>query len=296
MTNESPRRGQNTAGAIGFEHQQLTARTMSYQPQNANETACQFLRLILPEQGHYVAMIVESEQRRHNEFAQTIERLWEIIKEADRAGYTAYHACASFREAIRDPRAVPRAQRRFGRTKRNAFGAKALWMDVDAGPDKPYQDHQAAESAVRLFCSATGLPTPLYVLSGLGLHVYWPLEQTLDAKSWGRYAHGLKALCVTHGLDADPARTADIASVLRTPGTHHRKAGVRLVQCGDLVGPYSVELFEILLSASADRVSKASAGLEALGPMPLHLVHFSNRESAKRSFVIFRYISRHLAR
>ena len=38
-------------------------------------------------------------------------------------------------------------------------------------------------------------------------------------ETWARYAHGLKILCVKHGLHADPTRTADISSVLRTPGT-----------------------------------------------------------------------------
>jgi len=43
--------------------------------QIADETACEFLRLILPGRGYYVAMIVESEKRKYNEFAATIEDL-----------------------------------------------------------------------------------------------------------------------------------------------------------------------------------------------------------------------------
>jgi hypothetical protein len=52
----------------------------------------------------------------------------------------------------------------------------------------------------------------------------------------------LKHLCVQHGFKADPARTADISSILRTPGTHNRKHGGeiedrRLVEDG----PYDVK-------------------------------------------------------
>src|SRR5262249_27850231 len=156
--------------------------------------------------------------------------LWQIIKAADTEGHTAYHACAAYKVARYDQRSTPPAQRRYGRTKQNARCAKAFWLDIDAGPGKPYSDSKTAAGAVAEFCEATGLPRPLIVLSGLGIHAYWPLVQTLDRETWENYARGLKALCVMHGLQADPARTADITSVLRTPGTRHRKAGIRPVQ------------------------------------------------------------------
>jgi hypothetical protein len=224
------------------------ASTRSGSP-SADDLASQFLQLILPDTGPYVAYIVEP-TRKYNRFAPTIEELWEIIKAADKAGHTAYHACASYKEARHDPKGTPQAQRRWGRTKYNAQGAKAFWLDIDAGPGKPYPDWQAAAGAVAEFCRATGLPQPIVVLSGLGVHVYWPLAKTLDPETWRRYARGLKALCVKHDLKGDPSRTADLTSVLRTPGTHHRKAGVRLVQCGELVGPYGFDQFAILVSVT----------------------------------------------
>jgi hypothetical protein len=116
--------------------------------QMTDDTACQFLRLILPARGHYAAMIVESERRKYNKFASTIEEFWEIIKQADRAVYTAYHACASYKQARHDPQGTPPAKRQYGRTKRNVLGAKSLWSDVDAGPGKPYADWRAAAEAV----------------------------------------------------------------------------------------------------------------------------------------------------
>ena len=200
--------------------------------------------------------------------------LWQKIKVANAAGCTAYHACASYREARYDPTGTLPSERRFGRTKRNAHGAKAFWLDIDAGPGKPYPDWRVAAHAVAEFCQATRLPRPLIVLSGLGLHVYWALVQTLDPEKWQRYASGLKALCVQHGLKADPARTADITSVLRTPGTHHRKLGIRLVYSSQLIGPYGLEQFAVLLSAEPvvrKAGSKKPRTENEFGPLPRHL-------------------------
>jgi len=239
----------------------------------SHERAREFLALILPEPGPYAAFIVESgSNRKRIVFASTTEELWEIIKAADIAGHTAYHACAGYKEARYDPRGTPPGQRRYGRTKHNARGAKALWLDVDAGPGKPYADWQAAARAVAEFCRVTGLPRPLVVLSGLGIHVYWPLVQTLDVQSWERHARGLKALCAKHGLHADPTRTADITSVLRAPGTHHRKGGIRLVQCGAFEGPYALEQFAVLLSVASEAYPKDSRTLHEFGPLPPYLV------------------------
>jgi AAA domain len=238
--------------------------------QTADETACAFLALILPEQGPYAAFIAK---RKYNRFASTIEELGEIIKVEDAAGHTVYHACAAYKEARHDPKGTPRAQRRYGRTQHNASCAKSFWLDVDAGPDKPYANWEAAAQAVATFCRATGLPTPLIVLSGLGIHVYWPLKEAVGPDTWERYARGLRSLCVEQGLHVDPTRTTDISSVLRTPGTHHRKEGVREVQCGPLVGPFELSTFDILLEYSEEHASRRSNKtiVELLGEPPEYL-------------------------
>jgi hypothetical protein len=259
-----------------FQQQNSTATPSPLQSsKSVDDLARQFLRLILPEKGPYALFIVEA-TRKYIRFAATILELWQKIKAADAAGNTAYHACAGYKEARYDPGGTPPAERRYGRTKQNVGCSKAFWLDIDAGPGKPYPDWQAAWQAVVTFCQATGLPVPSVVRSGLGIHVYWPLAQTLDPENWKRYARGLKALCVKHGLQADPTRTADITSVLRTPGTHHRKAGVRLVECGSLVGPYELKLFAVLLSAEpvgrdAAPKTKASNIQDELGPLPRYL-------------------------
>jgi putative DNA primase/helicase len=250
-----------------------------------DDTALEFLRLILPDRGPYVAMIVESKQRKYNKFASTIEALWEIIKAADSAGHTVYHACASFKEAKHDPRSTSPAQRQFGRTQCNASGAKALWLDVDAGPGKPYADWKEAAGAVAVFCQTTGLPPPLCIMSGSGWHVYWPLEQTLDPETWERYACGLQALCVKHGLHVDSHRTTDISSVLRTPGTHHRKKEIRQVQLGRWAGLFPIETFRVLLDESGEDSQKRSSGalINLSAELPAYLASRPRRNLAQRT-------------
>jgi hypothetical protein len=166
--NEDPHRIVADAAGDTVDQLQPKQSTKSFIPSQTSETvesaaelsvddvACKFLRLILPEHGPYVAMIVEAQGRKYNRFAATIDELWEIIKKADEAGCTAYHACSSFREAFNDPKGTPRAQRRLGRTKSNVLCAKSFWLDIDVGPGKPYADCLEAGKALAEFCKKSG--------------------------------------------------------------------------------------------------------------------------------------------
>jgi hypothetical protein len=209
----------------------------------------EFLRRVLPDEGWYCAWQLEGKR---NRFFRSAEDLAHFILDADEHGRTAYHAINSFQVATR-------------RTGENAAGARSFYLDLDAGPDKPYLDQPAAIAALRSFCGTLSLPSPTLVNSGHGLHVYWPLERTLDPATWRRYADGLKSLCVVHGLHADPARSSDIASILRTPGTHNRKNGAVVpVVAGLLTGPFQLEQFEVFKNAG--RISAQPTG-QRLSPL-----------------------------
>jgi hypothetical protein len=174
--NESPHRA--SPGAIGAEgqFQQSQSNKSSAQPQpetiatvghrqTTDGAARRFLRLILPEDGPYIAHVKKQNGRKYNVFASTIFELSKIIKSADDAGHTVYHACANFREARHDPKGTPRAQRQYGRTKRNARRAQALWIDVDAGPEKPFETQ--TRHGRRLSSSAKLLACPSLWWSGV---------------------------------------------------------------------------------------------------------------------------------
>jgi hypothetical protein len=226
-----------------------------------NLKTLEFLQAVLPGEGSYVAYIVAG-AKKYNVFASSIAELAERVLTEDAKGHAVYHACASFKIAKNNSKDTPRAARSLGRTQQNVYGAKAFWLDVDAGEHKPYPDAAAAARAVLMFSRSVAIPPPLLVGSGGGVHAYWPLDKMQGTETWKNYAEGLKALCHHHGLQADGVRTCDLASVLRTPGTHNRKHGnEKLVECGPIVGPYPLAAFEIFNetrpSCDQRRVTKA---------------------------------------
>ena len=117
------------------------------------------------------------------------------------------------------------------RTQRNMLAAKCLFVDIDVGSSTgKYAAQLDALQALKEFVRVTGLPAPIIVSSGYGLHVYWPFEQEVSSAQWGLLARRLKTLAAAHNFLADPARTSDAASVLRLPGTLNHKLAPRPVQ------------------------------------------------------------------
>lgn len=121
-----------------------------------------------------------------------------------------YHACASF-------------QTGKSRKASKAKSIQSLWLDIDCGRDKDYETQAHAARALKKFCKDIGLPKPMIVDSGGGLHVYWPFTSPLPAELWKEAAGKLKALTKAKRLKADPTRTADAASVLRPVGSFNSK-------------------------------------------------------------------------
>ncbi len=115
------------------------------------------------------------------------------------------------------------------RKESNAAGAYAFWLDIDCGEDKAasgkgYPTIEDGKMALDAFCRKAGLPPPTHiVISGNGLHVYWIFTERLDAQLWKALATKFKELAKLLEFRADPSRTADIASVLRVPGTLNYK-------------------------------------------------------------------------
>jgi len=191
-------------------------------------TTLAFLDLILPDEGYRCAFIHHTKR---NYFFISNAQLADFMLKMDGAGNTVYHACATYKEATE-------------RKQTNVTAVRSLWGDVDAGPGKPYPDTVAAARAVVAACAAAKLPVPLFVCSGRGLHIYWPLATDLAAADWLSYAKGLRTVLHRAGLHFDPARSCDSASLLRPPGTHHRKEGTPLpVVMGNTVARYDLALF-----------------------------------------------------
>lgn len=130
----------------------------------------------------------------------------------DAAGWDVYFAPARYKDGSTT------------RTAADVASCGAFWADLDCGPGKPYPDSAAALRALLAWQKAASFPPFSHVVgSGSGLHVYWQLTAECPAVLWQQSARALKARWAADGLHADPARTADIASILRVPGTRNHK-------------------------------------------------------------------------
>jgi hypothetical protein len=238
---EDSRAGLSAEGGPGAYGEQGSSVPSGSAAEAAIEDTKSFFNLILPPegQGWRCAAIKDGGSRWRHQFFRTNAELSKFLLEADLYGETAYHACASYREPLR-------------RTGENVAAVASLWVDVDAGQGKPYADAERAAAAVAAFRDATSLTPLAAVRSGHGLHVYWRLPKPLAVRSWRPLAQGLKALAAKHGLEIDPVRTCDAASVLRPPGTTNRKNGENLPvwwRRGENAGP--LETLQPLLDAAA---------------------------------------------
>lgn len=198
-----------------------------------------FLEIVLPTQGAYCSVSIKDEKVKPT-FHTTVADV-EAQAQADfQRGADAYFAVASFADPTK------------GRNATNAVYVRSFFLDIDAGPNKPYADAIDAANALRVFTDTTGLPPPTIVSSGNGLHVYWPLDQDLPKAVWLPHARRLKELCKAHKLYIDPTVTADAARILRVPGTGNCKhTPPKPVQVAQLNGPYKLEDIVACLPAAA---------------------------------------------
>lgn len=171
--------------------------------------------------------------------------------------HDVYFALSRFRDA-----------RPFHRTQANALAQRALWADVDCGEGKDYPGIHDALGALGAFLGATGLPMPLVVCSGHGLHLYWPLNEDIPTERWRPLAERLHGVCLRFGFRVDPSRATDAASVLRLPGTtNHKRGGRAPVEVWHDAPASDLPALEaLLLSLPADPVAGAAAPAPGLAP------------------------------
>lgn len=187
-----------------------------YKPwdEDVPEIDVDFLRKVIPDDGVLMITTITADCV-HNIACSRFEDMAEKLASADRGSTNVYHANASFRTGE-------------SRTKTNAKSMKALRLDLDCGSEKAsqergYETKADAAIALRAFCEVNGLPRPLLVDSGGGLHAYWPLKDAVAVSEWEIAARILKERCSAHALWADSAVTADAARILRPVGSFNRK-------------------------------------------------------------------------
>jgi hypothetical protein len=182
------------------------------------------------------------------------------------------------------------------RTKDNVKTLKAFWLDIDCGKDKAkedpvtgrpkgYIDQATGLRALREFCTLLGLPKPIIVDSGRGLHVYWALETEISRAEWEPVGLRLRDLCKLHNFYVDPA-IFEVARILRIPGTLNFKADPPApVVVMSTAGPVTFEKFRNLLGADdlPEAPPRVKRELSALGKSMLGNVESSFKKIMIRS-------------
>jgi hypothetical protein len=141
-----------------------------------------------------------------------------VLDKLDHENKDVYFAIGTLKE-----REVEVDGKKKVRIAANISQVKSLILDLDVGESKPYKSQAEAIKHLMQFVKEVGLQTPMLVSSGYGVHVYWPMTYAIEARVWQKLAAQFKALTVAYGLHADPSRTADVASILRLPGSRNFK-------------------------------------------------------------------------
>jgi hypothetical protein len=112
-----------------------------------------FLQRVLPTEGTVVSIVINPGDRPRQKFYDTIQELADASVKLSNHGHNVYYAVASFNDAT-------------ARKQSNVNKLKALYLDIDCGPEKPFASPVDGARALSKFLSETGLPKPLTVLSG----------------------------------------------------------------------------------------------------------------------------------
>lgn len=169
------------------------------------------METVLGDEGSYCIWAHRiSDKRLVQKFYDNLDAVLQAAHNLDTEGFDAYFALGTFIEA-------------GSRSASNIQQLRSLFLDLDCGATKDYEDQKSAINALQIFCKQLSLPRPTVVNSGRGIHAYWPLTVPASREEWSAVAERLKSACRKHGLKADPVVTADAARVLRIPGTRNHK-------------------------------------------------------------------------
>jgi hypothetical protein len=169
----------------------------------------QFYEKALPSQGVYcVSGIEQATKKTTNRFAETLDDVFKLVDKLKGQKLNVFVALGSFDG--------------FSRKADNCLFFRSLFVDLDVGEGKAYADKGEAHTALWKFIGETGLPDPVCIDSGGGLHAYWIMDRDIPISEYLPYAHQFKAF-VLDKISADPSVMADAARIMRCPETFNQK-------------------------------------------------------------------------
>lgn len=196
-------------------------------------------------------------------YDEAVARIAALDAQADT---TVYYAVGKHRDNHEiDPST---GRKKIRRTKATASWFRSLAVDIDIGDKHTYKNQRDGWRALNTARQAIGLPIPLVVSSGYGLHCYWPLTQDIPATTWEKVSIMLRLALADHGVEIDTSKVHDTSMVLRPVGTHNKKKTPWVeVQCMHDAGPYDVsELAALNAWRSQAEDYRAAAGRPAGAP------------------------------
>ena len=186
-------------------------------------TPADFLAVVLPSSGEGLYCAVELTKKKEHFYADNLADIVAKVDAWHKLKYDCFFAVSTFDEK---------------RGSANAQFVRSFFVDLDG-----YASKKEAALALDAFLDKTGfnkLGNPWVVDSGGGLHVYWPLVDSIPASIWQPLAENLKELCNQEGFKIDETVSADLARILRVPETTNYKKKyttprpVRILQEGDV--------------------------------------------------------------
>ena len=169
----------------------------------------QFYEKALPSQGVYCVSGL-SNGRMANRFAETLDGVYEEIEKFKNKNADVFVALGTFEG--------------YSRKADDCLYVRSFFIDLDVGEGKEFATKEDAHAGIESILIQTGLPEPVRIDSGGGIHAYWIMDTDIPKDEWKATAEVFKALCLKYAA-IDPVVTADAARIMRCPDTFNYKTG-----------------------------------------------------------------------
>jgi hypothetical protein len=181
-----------------------------------------FLQLLTPRSGAIFIATPSAQGGWVNIPHRSLDKAVDLVNQLTFENRPAYFSMAGY---DKDKYFDDAAQKWRRRTQANARAIRSFFLDLDVKPGDPlcFDSKDQACQSLKAFVKKVGLPRPLIVDSGGGIHAYWPLVQDVTTAEWKPIAEQFKAICVHEQFNADRSLTSDEARVLRVLGSYNVK-------------------------------------------------------------------------
>jgi hypothetical protein len=143
---------------------------------------------------------------------KTIQK-WDAVPE-----YTVYFSVARM---ANNQFLKPDGKTGYRRTKDHATWFKAICFDMDIGGK--YATQKEGHTALVAALKVIGMPAPMVVNSGRGIHYYWPLVSAIPRAEWETTSIALRLALAEQNVEIDTSKIHDASMVLRPAGASHKK-------------------------------------------------------------------------